>query len=237
MNMGDKKTTSLKQIEANHNNSLKSTGPKTLEGKAKAKMNAMKHGLLSDEVVVRCWRYKESVREYRALKKRYWQELAPVGPVEESLVEQIVANRWRQRRVLTAENGEITLSVDTGAWGRMGIQSGERVRLDGVWMNKEAPNLKLSATGVDCLTDVLEFARLCLEEKGELTEEVLQDIKDAFNTEPYGVAFRLFCLDDWRKKNPDKLEESVLKEKYKTGVLKCIEEESAKIKGVRELLQ
>ena len=45
--------TTRKQIEANCRNSIRSTGPKTRIGKAESKMNAMKHGLLAADLVVR----------------------------------------------------------------------------------------------------------------------------------------------------------------------------------------
>ena len=35
---------SAAQIKANHNNSLRSTGPKTAKGKFRARGNALKHG-------------------------------------------------------------------------------------------------------------------------------------------------------------------------------------------------
>jgi len=45
--------TSDKQAEANRRNALKSTGPKTPEGKDAVRLNALKHGLLSQEVLSR----------------------------------------------------------------------------------------------------------------------------------------------------------------------------------------
>jgi hypothetical protein len=55
--------TSEKQARANRRNALKSTGPKTPEGKAAVHHNALRHGLLSrdvllpgeDEAALRSW--------------------------------------------------------------------------------------------------------------------------------------------------------------------------------------
>jgi hypothetical protein len=44
--------TSDKQGAANRRNAQKSTGPKTPEGKAAVRLNAMKHGLLSKDVLL-----------------------------------------------------------------------------------------------------------------------------------------------------------------------------------------
>lgn len=44
--------TSDKQAQANRRNALKSTGPKTPEGKAAVRHNATKHGLLSRETLL-----------------------------------------------------------------------------------------------------------------------------------------------------------------------------------------
>jgi hypothetical protein len=44
--------TSDKQAQANRRNALKSTGPKTPEGKAAVRYYATKHGLLSEDVVL-----------------------------------------------------------------------------------------------------------------------------------------------------------------------------------------
>ena len=44
--------TSDKKADANSRNALKSTGPKTPEGKAAVRLNALKHGLLSQAVLL-----------------------------------------------------------------------------------------------------------------------------------------------------------------------------------------
>ena len=42
---------SLKQIEANRRNALKSTGPTTLKGKERSRCNALRHGLTAETVI------------------------------------------------------------------------------------------------------------------------------------------------------------------------------------------
>ncbi len=72
---------SLNQIEANRQNSMKSTGPKTHEGKSVAKLNAVKHGLTSQTVVIR----GEDPDEFEELRSDLKQELEPVGRIESDL--------------------------------------------------------------------------------------------------------------------------------------------------------
>ena len=43
--------TSIKQIEANRRNCLKSTGPQTDAGKRTARCNAVRHGLTAETVI------------------------------------------------------------------------------------------------------------------------------------------------------------------------------------------
>ncbi|MGO9246773.1 MAG: hypothetical protein ACLPT4_12335 [Verrucomicrobiia bacterium] len=115
---GTTKTTSLRRLEANRRNCRSSTGPKTAKGKIQSRMNAVKHGMRSSLVVVRGLQVRERTKDFQKLREQLWGKLAPVGPVEEILVDRIVTALWRIRRVLMAEAGEIELSVDGGHWKR-----------------------------------------------------------------------------------------------------------------------
>ena len=57
--------TSVKQIEANRRNALRSTGPKTEDGKQRASQNAVRHGLTAETVIVPL----EDVDDYRAFEQ------------------------------------------------------------------------------------------------------------------------------------------------------------------------
>jgi hypothetical protein len=89
-----KKHMSVEQVEANRANALKSTGPKTAEGKSMSRLNATRHGILSREVVLRGENRGEREREFASLYRWYREYLEPVGPLEEMLVER-VANVYR----------------------------------------------------------------------------------------------------------------------------------------------
>jgi hypothetical protein len=85
--------TSNKQAEANRRNALKSTGPNTPEGKAAVRHNAIKHGLLSRDILIP----GEDDATLKELGERLQDELQPAGEREGLLVEWITAAYWRLR--------------------------------------------------------------------------------------------------------------------------------------------
>jgi hypothetical protein len=91
----------IKQIEANRRNALQSTGPKTAEGKTVVALNAMKHGILSREVLLP----GEDGTDLSELAENLRAQLAPVGALESLFVDRIIAAVWRLRRVIRVETG------------------------------------------------------------------------------------------------------------------------------------
>ena len=81
------KKTSQKKIESNQRNALKSTGPKTITGKKAVRRNAVKHGILSKEALIRDGEGRESAKEFNTLFAELSQELQPKGALEYMLVE------------------------------------------------------------------------------------------------------------------------------------------------------
>lgn len=76
-------------------------GPKTEEGKKVSKFNALKHGLLSQEVVIDGENPEILIDFGTAIK----EQLEPKGPLEEMLVDRIISGFWRLRRAIYVEKG------------------------------------------------------------------------------------------------------------------------------------
>ena len=84
-------------------------------GKAVARFDAARHGLLSRAMLIDDGAQKESAAELRRLHAQLRAELAPEGIAEELLVERILACYWRLRRLLAAERGLIRRQADHAA--------------------------------------------------------------------------------------------------------------------------
>ena len=93
--------TSIKQIHANQRNAVKSTGPRTDEGKGASKMNALKHGLMAREVLMP----GESSEDFGNLRGMLHQEFEPVGSYEMFLVDELAGQFFRLFRVYRIEGG------------------------------------------------------------------------------------------------------------------------------------
>ena len=108
-------TVSQKQLIANRQNALKSTGPKTETGKALASRNALKHGLLASEVVIDNGEGAENRQEFETILNDLIGQFQPVGSLEEMMVEKIATSYWRLRRAQRYEVGILRQKLDTAS--------------------------------------------------------------------------------------------------------------------------
>ena len=88
-----------KQIEANRRNALKSTGPKSEEGKARASMNALSHGLTAEQAVLP----HEDDHDYEKLRAGMLESYDPADTAEQALVEELANAYWRLLRLHRVE--------------------------------------------------------------------------------------------------------------------------------------
>ena len=87
------------QIHANRLNALRSTGPRTDEGKAASRFNALKYGIEARSLVLP----GEDPAALEALALDYHRQFNPAGPLEDYLVWTIVQADWNRRRYTRVE--------------------------------------------------------------------------------------------------------------------------------------
>src|SRR5215470_16689130 len=92
---------SLKQIEANRRNALKSTGPMTPEGKERSRCNAIRHGLTAETVIAEF----ENADDYQAFEAAVISDYDAQSAVERELVLRLASVLWRLRRATGIESG------------------------------------------------------------------------------------------------------------------------------------
>jgi hypothetical protein len=96
--------TSTRKSESARANGAKSRGPKTAEGRATSSRNALTHGFTSrSTIILEC----ENHGEFQQILAEYRATYHPETPAEHALVEQMVAARWRIRRLWTIETALI----------------------------------------------------------------------------------------------------------------------------------
>jgi hypothetical protein len=89
----------LSQIEANRRNSQKSTGPRSPEGKAISRFNALKSGVNAKSQVIP----GEDASALDALAADYHLQFQPATPLECFLVDSLVNADWQLRRLRRVE--------------------------------------------------------------------------------------------------------------------------------------
>src|SRR6516225_4202318 len=100
--------TSVKQFEANRRNSLKSTGPKTPEGKQRSRCNAIRHGLTAETVIGAL----EDAQDYKAFEAAITADYDAQSAVERELVLRLVSLLWRLRWATIIETGLFEIQAD-----------------------------------------------------------------------------------------------------------------------------
>ncbi|HEG44567.1 MAG TPA: hypothetical protein ENH94_11015 [Phycisphaerales bacterium] len=95
--------TTPRQLHANRQNALKSTGPTTPEGKSATAQNAVKHGLLTSQNIIN----GESKDDFDLHREQLFEEFNPETPIENHLVQRIVTLTWRLKRAYRAQTAAV----------------------------------------------------------------------------------------------------------------------------------
>jgi hypothetical protein len=112
-----KRPVSTRKIEANRNNALRSTGPRTVMGKLTASRNSIKHGFFTPDVV-NVEGFEGSREDFDALLEGLRDFYEPDNILEDFLVRNIAICFWKKERIIRAENGQIHKQLDAFAQGQ-----------------------------------------------------------------------------------------------------------------------
>ena len=103
-------TSELKSA-ASRANGAKSQGPKSPEMRDKSSRNSVKHGFTSKKTVVLAVEDPDQFQEMLAYYAKTYQ---PGSPVEEDLITEMVAARWRMRRLRMIETALMDSELERG---------------------------------------------------------------------------------------------------------------------------
>jgi hypothetical protein len=99
--------TRAQRRQINRANSQHSTGPKTEAGKKQSSLNALRHGLTGQIVVMP----NEDLEAYQRHLKLYNDEYNPKGVTEADLVQALADTSWRLNRVAALETNLLSLGI------------------------------------------------------------------------------------------------------------------------------
>src|SRR5882757_4871707 len=100
--------TSFRQFEANRRNALKSTGPKSLEGKCVSRRNALRHGLTAETVIDGL----EDIEDYRGFEAAIISDYNAETAVARELVLRLASLLWRLRRIIAIETDLFAIQAE-----------------------------------------------------------------------------------------------------------------------------
>ena len=95
------------RTEINRENAQHSTGSKTAEGKQRSSLNALRHGLTGQIVVMPT----EDLQAYQSHLESFTDEYTPKGATEGNLVQALADCSWRLNRVAALETNLLTLGM------------------------------------------------------------------------------------------------------------------------------
>jgi hypothetical protein len=98
----------ITRTEINRANAKHSTGPKTQAGKHRSSLNALRHGLTGQTIVLPT----DDLKSYQHHIQSFVNEYHPQGPTESQLVQSLADTAWRQNRAAALETNLITLALE-----------------------------------------------------------------------------------------------------------------------------
>ncbi|MGP0089098.1 MAG: hypothetical protein ACLPKB_03945 [Xanthobacteraceae bacterium] len=151
--------TSFRQIEANRRNALRSTGPKTEQGKRRSRRNAVRHGLTAETVISAL----EDSEDYRAFEGTITADYDAQTAVERELVLRLASLLWRIRRATAIETDLLQIQAE-------------------ILRDRQQPLDVVAATDPEARSNVYRLLKTVRPSQGEHREDGRNHYDDQSNT-------------------------------------------------------
>jgi hypothetical protein len=215
----------------------RATGPRTAAGKRRSRYNAVKTGIFARSLLLK----NESPADFDLLRRGYHEHFRPEGKVETGLVEDLVWNRWRKRRLFQAERAQIQEAIEFATFDSLSAQALEawdrsRAGETAGGMLRDTSNPYVIRDAIDILTQF----RASFEKNGFKKDEdpwLLRKLYglDHDNAAPIGL-LRSFQLCSKLAAGELKTVEPHSADELKKEMLECLDAEIERLKILEVLM-
>ncbi|OGN01380.1 MAG: hypothetical protein A3B91_03690 [Candidatus Yanofskybacteria bacterium RIFCSPHIGHO2_02_FULL_41_29] len=216
---------SEKQIIANQQNALKSTGPTSDDGKSISKLNSLKHGILSKSSIITTGDGEEDLEMFEVITERLVEDFQPIGLAEEMLVDRIISSYWRLQRVMRAEVGEVRKLQDShmiNSITKRAEQENQHQKLIDIFRSKRFQ----ASFGIQSLIGLVETAEDEVKSQGFISDETIDLIHNQFGEEGNNFAIMAATMNVMMKQEEIDGEPCLVpKEAAKEAFLKLVQEQ------------
>ena len=216
---------SEKQIIANQQNALKSTGPTSDDGKSISKLNSLKHGILSKSSIITTGDGEEDLEMFEVITERLVEDFQPIGLAEEMLVDRIISSYWRLQRVMRAEVGEVRKLQDShmiNSITKRAEQENQHQKLIDIFRSKRFQ----ASFGIQSLIGLVETAEDEVKSQGFISDETIDLIHNQFGEKGNNFAIMAATMNVMMKQEEIDGEPCLVpKEAAKEAFLKLVQEQ------------
>ncbi len=207
---------SAKQLTANRRNAKMSSGPTTTPGMGITKLNALKHGLCAQQVVLP----GEEPKDFEALRQRLARDVCPEDVIEEELVDWIALSMWRRKRGAAFEAALFTYLRDQKGYEKASaesenIDSGpEKAEIQSILSEFSEPDLRVLGKFCEA-RDKLESAKAVPVKAFETVETTLMNVMRYQSAAEHSFCRALLELDRRLAKRQERGPNSISDEEAK----------------------
>jgi hypothetical protein len=144
----------LRQIESNRRNAAKSTGPRSVEGKAASRLNALKTGIHAESVIIA----DEDPEALTQLAESFYCDYQPETAMESAILDNIIRDTWLLTRFFRIDAEIIDYEIETAVYKKADNQAG-RAFIDSS-NHQIRLQRRIDATRKSQIQSIKEFQRL-----------------------------------------------------------------------------